>query len=336
MLSGTRAKRFWVAAAAVVALLAGGRAPAANLESLYEVSVPAAAAGDQAAFRAGIRDVLIRVTGRRDAADLPSLAPLIDSASRYVTSYRRVAGGRYAISFDGAAIETAVAAAGLPFWGETRPATLVWLAVDRGRGQRGLVTAEAQGGERRAVEAAAEQRGLPLLWPTAGTGEDMRQRLDQAWTGDAGALAAAATRYGADGVLVGRATAGGAGRYSVDWTFIGAGGEARARGELGEGVHLAADHYAALYASAEAGRRSEFDLTVEGVTTVTQYADLARYLGSLGVVRGIRLSRVLPDAVVFQLATRGGVDALRRELAVGGRMRPVDAAAASPTYIWQP
>lgn len=336
MLLSPLAGRLWVAAAAVVALLAAGRAPAVSLESLYEASVPATAAGDQAAFRTGMRDVLVRVTGRRDAADLPSLSPLVDSASRYVTSYRRAAGGRYVVSFDGAAIETAVAAAGLPFWGETRPATLVWLAVDRGRDQRGLVTAEAPGAERRAVEAAAEQRGLPLLWPTTGAGEDVRLRFDQVWSGDTAALAATASRYGADGVLVGRATAAGAGRYSVDWTFIGAGGDTQVRGELAEGVHLAADRYAALFASTEAGRRGEFDLTVQGVTTAAQYADLSRYLGSLGVVRSVRLSGVLPDSVVFHVATRGGVDGLRRELERGGRLRPVDATAASPTYAWQP
>jgi hypothetical protein len=336
MHSSSLARRFWVAAAAVAALLAGARVPAATLESLYEVSVPATSSGEQAAFRAGMRDVLVRVTGRRDAADLTSLAPLVDSASRYVTSYRRVAGGRYAVSFDAAAIETAVAAAGLPFWGEDRPATLVWLAVDRGSGQRGLVTAEAASSERRVVEAAAEQRGLPLLWPTTATGEDARSRFEQAWSGDTAGLAAAAARYGADGVLVGRATAAGAGRYSVDWTFVGAGGDAQVRGELGEGVHLAADRYAALFASAEAGRRSEFDVVVQGVTTAPQYADLSRYLGSLDVVRGLRLSRVLPDAVVFHVATRGGVEALRRELEGGGRLRPVDASAASPTYAWQP
>ena len=64
--------------------------------------------------------------------------------------------------------------------------------------------------------------------------------------------------------------------------------------------------------------------------------DQPRYLGSLDVVRGLRLSRVLPDAVVFHVATRGGVEALRRELEGGGRLRPVDASAASPTYAWQP
>ncbi|MBS1199675.1 MAG: hypothetical protein H6R27_353 [Proteobacteria bacterium] len=304
--------------------------------NLYEVSVDVPAGGDAAAFRAGIGDVLVKVTGRRDAAGLPGLAALVNDAGRYVTSYRRAPGGRLAIAYDADAIESAVAAAGLPFWGEDRPLTLVWLAVDRGGGQRGLITAEAPGAEKRAVEAAAGQRGLPLAWPSSAGGEDPKRRFEQAWSGDPASLAETASRYGADGILVGRARPTGGGQYTVDWTFIGAGGRSEARGNLAEGVHHAADRYASRYASREAAHLIAVDVTVTGIATAAQYAEATRLLAGLSVVKEVTLRAVTQDAVVFHVSTRGGLASLQREAAAGGRLRPVAGEQGSAVFAYQP
>jgi len=336
-MASSRAWTGWALSCVAAWLLAVASASAASIGNLYESTVAIGPAGQQAAFRDALSDVLIRVTGRRDAAALPALEPLVSDASRYVSSFRRASAGRMIVSFDGDAIEQAIAAAGLPFWGEQRPLTLVWLAVDRGGGQRGLVTAEAVSGERKAVEAAAAQRGLPLAWPSAAGGEDIRRRLDQTWSGDTSALAAAAGRYGADGVLIGRAVASGRGGYSVDWSFAGAGGGAlKLRGGLEDGIQAVADRYAGLYASVAAARRTELDVTVQGVGTTAQYAEVSRYLESLGVVRGLALREVLPDAVVFRLSVRGDLSALQREVAAGRRLSPAQGGAASAVFVYRP
>lgn len=311
-------------------------APVLAANGQFEVNVPLTAEGEEAAFRTGMSDLLVKITGRRDAAALPGLAQLVENASRYVTSYRRAPGRRLLVSFDEDAVETAVAQAGLPFWGETRPTTLVWLAVDRGGGQRGLVMAGTTGEEKAAVEAAASQRGLPLAWPAAAGGEDPRLRLEQAWSGDAASLAETASRYGAEGVLVGRAVASAPGSYAVDWTFIGDGARSQARGGLDAGVHLAADRYASLYASAAGARRSEVEITVSGITHAAAYADVSRQLVKLPAVRELTLVRVLPDSAVFRVSVRGGIDALRREAAAGGRLRPVAGEQGSALFVYEP
>ena len=327
-----------LAACVAAAASFGAVMPAAGVPvgNLYEVSVEVPAGGEQAAFSSGMADVLVKVTGRRDAAALPGLAALVADAGRYVASYRRVPGGRLAIVYDEEAIERAVASAGLPFWGADRPLTLVWLAVDRGEGQRGLITAEAAAAEKRAVEAAAGQRGLPLAWPSGAGGEDGPLRFEQAWSGDAGSLAGTASRYGAEGVLVGKARATASGQYAVDWTFIGHNGRSEARGDLAEGIHLAADRYASLYATNEAARRSVIEVTVTGIATSAQYADATRLLARLSVVRDVTLSAVKQDAVVFRVSTRGGLAALQREAAEGGRLRPVAGEPGTAVFAYQP
>ena len=211
----TGPSRLFHALVAVLALVAMGLpAHAESLGDLYSVSVPYA--GDnEAAFRQAMRDVLVRVTGRGDAPDLENLAPLVAQASRYVKSFRRAPGNMLAVTFDGAAIEDAVDASGLAFWDNERPVTLVWLALDRGGNRRALVAANDTSAEKTRMDTDAARRGLPLVWPDAG--DDLVRAMQQAWSGNHDALRDAARRYGADGVLVGRARQSAAGGYSVEW-----------------------------------------------------------------------------------------------------------------------
>ena len=311
--------RRWLAAVAIAAL--APFAGAASLGDMYSVTVPVTGQGEsaqQAAFRDAMRDILVRATGRRDAADLESLAPLVAQAGRYVLSFRRAAGGQLAVSFDGATIENAVDAAGLPFWGPDRPSTLVWLALDRG-GRRSLAAAGSD--ERQRVEHAAARRGIPLVWP--GSGDDLDRGLQQAWSGNHEPLMNAARRYGADGVLIGRAVITTSGQ-TVDWTFSSAGLSAETRGDLDAGPDLAADRYASAYASRNAGQRVEQIVTVTGIDTLEAYASALRSLGRLPLVRGVAVDEVTPDAVSFALTVRGDPDALRQAIRREGQLVPVD------------
>jgi uncharacterized protein len=314
--------RRWLAALAIAAL--APHANAASLGDMYSVTVPVTGqgeAGQQAAFREALRDILIRATGRRDAADLESLAPMVAQAGRHVVSFRRAAGNQLAVTFDGSTIENAIDAAGLPFWGPDRPLTLVWLAVDRG-GRRSLIGSASTGDERQRIERAAARRGIPLAWP--GAGDDLGRALQQVWSADHESLVNAARRYGADGVLIGRAVAGAAGQSIVEWTFTSAGLSAETRGDLDSGPDLAADRYSSAYASRNAGQRVEQIVTVTGIDTLEAYASALRALGRLPLVRGVAVDEVTPDAVSFALTVRGDPDALRQAIRRERLLVPVD------------
>jgi hypothetical protein len=316
------AARHWLAAllCAVLALPALAAEP---LGDLYSVTVPYTGQ-NEAAFRDAMRDVLVRVTGRRDAPDLENLAPLVAQASRYVVSYRRGAGNTLAVTFDGQAIENAIDASGLAFWGSERPVTLVWLAVDRGGGRRALVHAEETSEEKSRVEANAARRGLPLVWP--GPGDDLVRALQQAWSGSHAPLVDAAARYGADGVLIGRARAAASGSPSVEWTFTAAGLSSAVSGELEAGPELAAERYASLYASQGAGQRTEQLVTINGIRTLESYAAAMRMLARLAPVRGVAVDEVTPEAVSFLVNVRGDPEALRQAILRDGRLSAIDAS----------
>ena len=312
--------RSWLAAFAciVISLPAFGE----SLGDLYSVTVPYTGE-NESAFRQAMRDVLVRVTGRRDAPELENLAPLVAQASRYVASYRRAPGNQLTVNFDGSAIENAVDASGLAFWGNERPVTLVWLAIDRGSGRRALVSATDTSAEKTRIDANAERRGLPLVWPDAG--DDLVRAMQQAWSGAQDGLIDAARRYGADGVLIGRARQSDSGTYSVDWSFSSAGVAATASGELEAGPELAAERYAGIYASRGASQRSEQLVTITGIGSLEAYAAALKTLSKLAPVRGVTVDEVTPDAVSFLVNVRGDPESLHQAIQRDGRLQAIDA-----------
>ena len=316
------ARRFcaWLAVLAFAALALPAQAE--SVGDLYSVTVPYTGE-NEAAFREAMRDILVRVTGRRDAPELENLAPLVAQASRYVTSFRRAAGNQLAVTFDGPAIENAIDASGLAFWGNDRPVTLIWLALDRGAGRRALVSSSDTSEEKARVDANAARRGLPIVWPDSG--DDLVRAMQQAWSGNHDALVDAARRYGADGVLVGRARQTAAGSYEVDWNFSSGGVAAEVAGELEAGPELAAERYAGIYASRGAAQRTEQIVTVTGIDSLDAYASAMRTLSKLAPVRGVSVDEVTPDAVSFRVNVRGDPEALNQAIQRDGRLQAVDA-----------
>jgi hypothetical protein len=311
----------WLALAACVAITAPALAQSPG--DLYTVTVPYSGQ-NETAFRVGMRDILIRVTGRQDAPELSNLSPLVAEASRYVVSFRRATGNQLTVTYDGQAIENAIASAGLAFWGSERPVTLVWLAIDRGGGLRALIHAGSDGDEKSRFEASASRRGLPIAWP--GAGDDLVRGLQQAWSGDHAPLVDAARRYGAEGVLIGRAQPAAGGTYAVDWTFTAAGISARASGDLDAGLQLVSDRYASLYVSQGAGQRSEQVITVRGIDSLESYVSAMRMLRRLAPVRGVAVDEVTPEAVSYLVHVRGDPEALRQAIQRDGRLVAIDGS----------
>ncbi len=332
-------RRFCLALCATLAASFGVPAGAATLTNLYQSTVPQAGRGEpaqSAAFQEALRDVLIRVTGYRDAPSNPALAPLVGDARRYVQTFRPAGGGQVTVSFDGNAIENAVAASGLPFWGRERPTVLVWLAIDRDPAQRLLIGAGSPGDERRAVERAAAQRGLPLVWPTLGGAEDRDARIEDILLDRHGPLAAAAERYAADAVLVGRAVAGAGGALAIHWTFLGGAEPASVQGQFADGVHLAADRFAATEASTAAARLSDVALAISGIDDLASYAAALKAVESLSVVRGVAVGEAFRDVVTLRVKLRGDAAVLRRAMLSNGRFEPQEASGGALAFRWRP
>src|SRR3954467_7852172 len=88
---------------------------------VYEVTVSSQAEPAVQA-QSGMRQVLVRATGARDAANDPALAGVLSQAQQYVIATRPTTNSNATLLvFDAAALERDITAAGRTVWSSDRP-----------------------------------------------------------------------------------------------------------------------------------------------------------------------------------------------------------------------
>jgi len=299
----------------LVALLTGAPAWAARPVRVYEVSIRTSDAAT--ALQEGMREALVRATGRRDAGTDPALAALVTNTTRYVLSSRAADGG-IQIVFDGAAIEREIVAAGRSVWDRERPFTLVVLSPP--------LSGSSADGARRSLEEVAESRGLPVsLVPMALTDAGGNELTPDA-------VLQNAQRLGGDAVLIGRADPG-ASSGQWQWTLVTGLASESWTGALDAGVNGAADALARVQDAALPLTESDALVQVSGVATLTDYATVERLLSGLPGVRRAGLEEAQGAIATFRVLIRGGADAVQRALA--GSTRLTRSGVADSRLLYQ-
>jgi uncharacterized protein len=291
---------------------------------LYQATAPMtdrSEAAQTATFQSAMKIVLVRVTGRRSADEDAALAPLVAVARRYVQQYRAAPDNELWVSFDGPAIERWLTQNGQPLWGHERPITFVWLTAQTGAQSGTVITADDSSDLKMSIDAAADLRGLPLLWPSAA--EVQKNHLNYAGINAAGSstLAEVGKHLGGEGVLIGHASDTGA-NASVRWTHLFQDRSSEYSGPL-EGVNRTADLYASLFAAS--GTLATVDIEVTGLADLREYANLETYLESLTFISHVNVLALTGDTIRLRLATRGGVESLQRAFSLNGRLQSVAA-----------
>jgi hypothetical protein len=316
-------------------------APAANFPDLYTVTVelpPNTPNRQTEVDRVGMAQLLTRITGRREAANAPELAPLITGASSLVTSRSRIDRERDSVGFNAAAVADALTRANWPVWGAERPLTLLWIAVDRGDGQRALMGATPTADEwspelaelmmqlREDLEAVASERGLPITYPLLDLEDRNAVGFPEVWGGFDAQISAASERYNADGVLVGRVAQSSFG-LDVRWSFL---DDTRSSAVLGSdirgGVDWLADRYAGEYSTIGGARIAH--ITVLDVASVDEYGRVMSYLESQSVLSSVDVEGFEGTTLRLRVAVRGDDRVVERVLGLGGVLVPAGGIPA--------
>jgi uncharacterized protein len=311
--------RFWtsmllrVLALAWIAMPAG----AVTVPDLYVIEMPVTTTRD-AAFVDALRAVVVKVSGRRDAA--ARLGGVLNDPRRYVQRFGFTGENVLQVGFDSVSIDRLLTEGDLPIWGRERPNTLVLLSVTATDGSSYWIDTSGNSAEREAVSRAAKQRGLPIVWP------DPQDRSQ--FTTDSSAAMQLASRYNANAALVGNARADGSGGLAVRWTLIADAESANTNGSLEDGVHLAADAFARVYAASGSALDS-VALEVSGIENLSSYAGTLNYLEAMTLVRAVAVEQVIGDTMRFRLAVRGDVNTLTRALALDGKLVPTGSSDAT-------
>jgi len=327
---------------------------AAQVANLYEVEV---AVADQSAGLRGealqraLQQVLLRVTERQALSDEVAQS-ILRKAGQMALQFRYrlnethdpVATGtaplpdRYLlwVLFDDKQVNQVLYRLGVPVWGATRPAMLVWLAVEQ-QGLRQMVGGD-QGTEwQQLLRQAAEERGLPLQLPMLDRQDQAALTISDLWGGFQQPVLAASDRYQADVVLTGRLYPLSNGLWRASWVLYQQGSPVtwQNEGEYGEqllrsAILDAGDHLARRYALlVDPNLESRLTLQVEGVDSLVQYARVVDYLNSIDYVRQVMVQRVAQATVTLQLQVQGDAEGLAQRVRLGRVIRPLESSDPS-------
>lgn len=308
-----RRPRGWLAGVAL--LFCALSVPAAQPLAIGEVTVQSAG---EAGFAEAMRTVLVRLTGRRAAANDPALAPLMRDARRYVQIVRpATATSPPRVTLDAAAIERSLLALEQPVWARERPLVL------------GVIVTAPAGADatatRTALEHAAIERGLPLrLMSASSAGLAAGSNID------ANSALAAARRAGADVALLGEADGS-----EWQWTLFDGVAPAVFTGNVTAGIEGAADTLAIGAQAAIAQAVETTAIRVVGVSSLQDYADVQRVLAGLLGVRSVGVRAVESDSALFEVQLPGGAQGLQTALAGSARLRRDSGTDPTPTYRLQ-
>ncbi|MDH5426018.1 MAG: DUF2066 domain-containing protein [Gammaproteobacteria bacterium] len=343
----------------ILGLLAGllllNSAPvtATVVEHLYEAEF---AVSDQTRktrheiFQKAFQQVLLKVVGSSVVLGNPLIHEARSHVLKYVSQFRYLelpndfvqpAATREApvpelfnnilwIKFDIGEVNKLLKNSQLPVWSKLRPETLVWIAVRDG-GQRYVLRQRDKSPIKDEIEKAAKLRGLPIIWPEYDEADRMRLSFVDLWGGFWDNVLTVSRRYQKESVLVGRYLWG-AGEWQVEWDLLINQHQKNWQIHSNEldllstsGVDKASDLVSAKYALflRETGA-SNIYIDIHGVNDIDGYAKIAAYLQGLAPVKDLNASEVSAQGVRFKIDPQGSVDDLKRLIALGSILKPVN------------
>lgn len=286
-----------------------------TVTDLYEATQPVEDS-QEAAFAEALKTVVVRVSGDRNAP--AQLGAALGNPRQFVQRFGITVDDMLQVGFDNVSIDRLLLDSGLPVWGRERPVTLVVLNLEEaGSGWSSAGLSPADQGR---ISNAARARGVPLRWATI---DAQDQDLLSMAAGSSSGLLRVAQRYGADAILIGQGL-----RDALTWTLASADGIAQTSGTLEEGVHLAADTFADVFAIAGSSLVNVI-IEVKGLSDLTAYAATTNYLEDMTLVRGVAVEQVAGDTMRFRLAVRGDEETLRRAIALDDRLVPLMPSGAA-------
>lgn len=314
----------------VTLLMLSNGAYATPVTGLYRATVIVpnqGAAERKAGLAEAMAAVLVKASGNRKAAARAGAG--LRDADKYVEQYTYGSRGgqtTMSVTFDKRSMNKFMDEKRITIWGEERPDTLLWFAV---QDEQALIGATTPGETalklRQALRRHNDRRGINIsLPPLKGAGVD----YSTVWSGQWTTVNKATRKANVYAALSGRATREG-NSWVIRWRHQVRGGKARTWTSNATNLQVAvkqmtdklADRYARAFTAQPAGgARGESRLTIYGVDDFAKYAKLMNYLRSLTMLRTMTIATVASDEVVVDVTLNGSEAALRRTIGIGGKL----------------
>lgn len=230
-------------------------------------------------------------------------------------------------SFKKSAVNSLLGSSGVVRWPNPRPAPVVWLAIDDGRGAR-LVSSSSS----RAVSSltsSIQQRGLNVVYPLMDA-QDQVTATDL-WQGNFAAVSQGTKRYPGQLSLAGKMFRD-SGGWQAQWALLEnskvlkswKASNSDAQAVLRSGAEGAANTLAARYREDILdGQGGSYSIWVADLDSARDYSALLVYLRSLPIISKLHVEEARPNAVKLRLQLKTSLESFERFLNDGDRMKRV-------------
>jgi hypothetical protein len=320
---------------------------AALVKNLYEVSTPVdnqSTAERNKAFSMAFKEVLVRVSGDTNVLENEEIKKLLFTPARFIQEFRyeQVVSETLVEAdeapqivllslFNEVALQNALVERGVRVWPANRPDVLVWFAVQEKKRRYMLWGNDAEDVESY-IDAAAQRRGLPLVWPLQSDLELGKVTVADVKAGFHDQILETSRSYHTQGVLIGALRQSGLALWQVTWKFV-IGDEIiewksdidTQEAVIHAGMDFVADKLAMDYAVEVGAENAEtIQVRVTGVNQLSDYAQIRQYLGDMVIVDSLQEVSLLQGTANFALKLRGSQSGFERTLALENKMRLIE------------
>ena len=316
-------------------LALAGAAQAVTISGLYSVDVPVEGSGGDldAGYAEGLRQVMVRVSGSREVLELEGVDEILANAETMLQSYEVTRDGgqsRLQMTFGAVGVNSALASIDAPVWGANRPLTLAWIAVED-RGDRVLLSSPADSDNaarwRGSLMSASAERGLPVALPPKSFVGD-RGVLSDLWGQFTDRIRQASEDQPRDALALVRIRRNGE-EWQANWRLGDTAVDDR-EGSVTAGSRSAlmkalinewAEGFASRYsvAAGDVGDLPRVDIVLEGVSSLSDYGNVSKVLGSFTPVNAVGATRVRGERLTMQVSFNGELEQFKQYVALDPR-----------------
>jgi hypothetical protein len=341
----------------------------AVFEGLYDAKVLVenqSSSQQDSALKQGLSQVLLKVRGQKDLLRSAEIRRALSRATRYVKAYRYEQDNMdlyLVVNFDQEKIDTLVRSAGFPVWGQRRPDTIVWLAMQAHQdAQRAILKPDSAPDFYQRMSEQAQRRGIKLVFPLWDLDDLQNVSVYDIWGEFGQRMANASQRYGVSSVLSARIYQFDQnssdnnqldsslseffsdeelapikqfkqGQWIADWTSVEDG--KFVSGQLAVTdyakistrlVDAVADILAERYAIDIESNRVDaqmIEITINNVSSIEVYVEALTFLQSLSVVNTATLVQQQGSRGTFALSLFGDLEDLNNALSLDRNIQPV-------------
>lgn len=277
----------------------------------------------QAALSAAFDQILVKLTGKSDAPQLPELAAARQNPDQYVEQFQteEAAAGQLMLNayFDRNRVNRLLRQYHLSLWGDRRPLSVVWVAEQTHDGRR--LTNDAQ--QLQPMLEQARRRGVPLLLPVLDLDDISQVGPSDIWGFFDQVIIRASRRYDAEQALAVKLIPYG-NQVDISWQaydLTGAGKSFSGQVSTAQNdalpamVNQLADQMAASYAVASVvADDGLLRLEIHNVDSLSSFLNVERTLNSLAIVDKVQLISLSSQQVVFDVTPLGSREDVEHSL----------------------